>query len=296
MKRKPQSLEDIEGKEGSFDEGRVIQKKYLAKHGKRPWWTKEGVELNELDKLRTLYWFRRVISIAGCLPKEIGERFFIDVAEPEKSFLYAEGRRQPSISTLSAFERAYTGEEPDKRPFAGTKGLFLNGPEGADLWKVLSGDLKSCRAVFDGFYEEEYGRGGLVNSTFTDRMSYMLESLFHSHQIEETKDLLTSFRIDDFAHPLDLHAALTMEAELLDHPLLNNFLKGQKYPMGDLVAALAMRTVAYAERSFLKEADYVWLGVGRILLEKLPEIHDELLAILQHDIEEKNKNIFSIGG
>ncbi|ONU51171.1 hypothetical protein A8E71_16430 [Burkholderia cenocepacia] len=87
-----------------------------------------------------------------------------------------------------------------------------------------------------------------------------------------------------------------MEAELLDHPLLNNFLKGQKYPMGDLVAGLALKTVSYAEKKSMKEADYIWLGVARILLEKMPEVYDELLAFLKNDIDDKNKNIFLIGG
>lgn len=296
MKQKPpRSLEDIEGTE--FDEEAVRQKKYLAKHGKKPFWLRaEGVELNDLDKLKTHYWFRRVIAIAGCLPKEIGERFFIDVAEPEKFFLYAEGRRQPSLSTLAAFERAHSGSEPDKRPFAGTQELFLNGPEGADLWKVLSGDLEGCRAVLDGFYEEEFGRGGLLNSTLENRVEYLWECLLHLEQIGEAKELLSSYRIDDFAYPLDLHAALIMEAELLDHPLLNNFLKGQKYPMGDLVAGLALKTVSYADKKCMKEADYIWLGVARILLEKMTEIYDELLAFLKNDIDDKNKNIFLIGG
>ncbi len=241
--------------------------------------------------LRTFYWFRKIVGIAGCKPSEIPDRFVLDLAKP-RLHLYAVGRRQPAPETLAAFERAHTLKEPAAKPFAGTKELFLSGPEGAELWKVLGGEIEPCRAVLDGFYEEEFGRSGLVNSTFDQKVSYLWECLLHLEQIGESKEHLSPMRIDDFAYPLDLKAALTVEPELLNHPLLNNFLSGQKYPMEDLVAGMALRTVAYADKKNFKEADYIWLGVVRILLEKMPEISEELLAWFMKDIDEKNKNLF----
>lgn len=301
----------------------------------------KGIELDDLDSLRTLYWLRRLVAIGQCQPSKLPVKYVMDIGSPEFD-LYARGRRQPAPETLAAVDRSHTVMDASSRPFKGSKELFEMGPGGKPLWAVLSGDVGACSTVVDDFFKEEFGATGLLNSNFQEKIDYMFSSLLLTSQIDEVKDALDfkgnmidvkrycyrhivmdkfsnkypgmDFKedaleqifqevkedeaiegkianmelllggMDWFAHPFLLNNGLNIFFP--KHYIYMNYRKAQKYNYDVLVAGLALRVVAYANKTNIKEADYLMVGIVRVLMEKMPEIADELLAYMKKQIKQ----------
>lgn len=249
---------------------------------------KEGVVLEPLTKLRTLYWFRSVLAKAGCDATQLNKKYAIDIGTPRFD-LYEQGLRRPSAESLNAIDEAFD-IKLGVSPLKGMSTLYTSGPEDSRLWDVLEGDVELSRSLTENFYKEDMGLKALLESSFQARVDHMFESFFTASELERFKQRSITAK----PHPISSPAVLIIG---LTHPDFDNeiYLKykaGKRYPYELLVAALAMRDMAHLNKSSIGEIDYLVAGVLRVLVEDLHIIREELIEYLKSYIYQSNKRLY----
>lgn len=254
---------------------------------------KTGVDLDELTELRTLYWFRKLLEKTGCKPSEIEKKYVINIETPEFG-LYAIGRRKPQKSSLVAIDLAMevgTG----KRPLKDSSILYTRGPDGARLWDVLADDVEACRAIVDDFYEEEFGETALINSNFDEKIAYIF-TMFNLDpaDLEFLRQRSKEHQLKAFQQ----NALLTtsMKSENLGHPLYLSYKSGVRYPFDLLVVAMALRVLAYQNKTNMAEVDFMMMGVLRVLVEQMPEVKEELYYCISTHVTRITSPVFNTKG
>ena len=252
-----------------------------------------GVDHDELTKLRTLYWFRKILGKTGCKPTELARKYFIDIKNPEFK-MYAIGRRKPITSSLEAIDLAMEVGTA-KQPLKNMSLLYTHGPDGARLWEVLADDVEACRAIVDDFYEEEFGETALINSNFDEKIAYIF-TMFNLDpaDLEFLRQRSKEHQLKAFQQ----NALLTtsMKSENLGHPLYLSYKSGVRYPFDLLVVAMALRVLAYQNKTNMAEVDFMMMGVLRVLVEQMPEVKEELYYCISSHIARITSPVFKTKG
>ena len=167
-----------------------------------------GVTLDDVTRLRTLLWFRKFLSIAGCKVSEIEKNYYIEV-DGSAYTLYASGRRDPSINLIS-IDKGVPLDNASARPFTGLSEIY-RGPEGTKLWEVLKGDIEICEKVVNDFYIDEFGKDGLDNCSFQDKVDLVKDSLLYTEQRPDNYDPIAYSASDKDSFTIGLTALFSDE-------------------------------------------------------------------------------------